>query len=319
MPVRNAEPFLHECIDSIISQTETNWELLAVDDNSTDSSSEILKEYSVNDGRIKPLKTNGSGIIDALRTAYSESCGELITRMDADDRMASTKLEILKRNLISSDKGHLATGQVKYFSQFQIGDGYQRYESWLNRLTETGSNFKDIYKECVIPSPCWMVHKDDFEKCNSFEHDTYPEDYDLCFRFYREKLNVIPCNETLHFWRDHPTRASRNDENYADNRFLELKINWFIALDHDQKKELVLWGAGTKGKRIAKLLLARHISFRWVCNNQKKVGKEIYNLFMESVDAVDRMKDPQLIIAVANQEEQGSIRKKVQEEAYWFC
>ena len=319
MPVKNAEPFLHECINSIIAQTETRWELLAVDDNSSDSSYDILNKYSVNDERIKPMKSNGSGIIDALRLAYSESCGALITRMDADDRMAPKKLETLKRNLISSGRGYLATGQVKYFSRSQVGDGYQRYENWLNRLTGTGSNYEDIYKECVIPSPCWMVFREDLDTCDAFKPSTYPEDYDLCFRFYREKLNVIPCNETLHFWRDHSMRTSRNDDNYADNRFLELKMNWFLTIDYDHHKELVLWGAGTKGKLMAKLLQERQVSFRWVCNNPKKIGKEIYNVFMESADTVEEMRDAQLIIAVANQKEQGSIRKKVQKEAYWFC
>ena len=153
MPVKNAEPFLNDCIESILSQTDENWELLAVDDGSSDNSYQTLKSYADKDSRIQALRNSGSGIISALRLAYENSSGNLITRMDADDKMDSQKLEILKRNLNSSGKGHIAIGLVKYFSETTLGDGYLKYESWLNDLTSVGANYSDIYKECVIPSP----------------------------------------------------------------------------------------------------------------------------------------------------------------------
>ncbi|MCB9190513.1 MAG: glycosyltransferase family 2 protein [Flavobacteriales bacterium] len=318
MPVKNAEPFLAECLDSILAQTERNWELLAVDDGSSDLSFEILNEYAQGT-RIRVFKNTGKGIIDALRLAFSESCGEFITRMDADDRMAPRKLEFLKRDLKSFGKGNLAIGQVKYFSETEVGDGYRRYEQWLNGLTETGTNYADIYKECVIPSPCWMVYRSDLDDCGAFEPNIYPEDYDLCFRFYQQGLKVIPSQEVLHFWRDHPDRSSRTDQNYADNRFLELKLNWFLELDHNPDQELILWGAGAKGKFIAKLLQERSIQFRWVCNNEKKIGKHVYGIEMESVDAVDKHVDGQVIVAVANPEEQNEIRQLLSTDAFWFC
>lgn len=319
MPVKNAEPFLTECIQSIINQTETNWELLAVDDGSSDSSYQTLLQFSKADSKITVLKNTGSGIIDALRLAYSQSKGELITRMDADDKMAPEKLETLKRNLKNSEKGSLAVGQVKYFSESELGDGYKRYESWLNGLTESGANYQDIYKECVIPSPCWMTHKNDLENCGAFNPETYPEDYDLCFRFYRKKLKVIPCKEVLHYWRDHENRSSRTDDNYADNRFLELKVNWFLELDHDPSKTLVLWGAGAKGKSIAKLLRAKNVPFRWACNNPNKIGHAIYGIQMESTEFVLNAERIQVIVAVANPEEQIEIRESLKSETFWFC
>ena len=82
----------------------------------------------------------------------------------------------------------MATGLVKYFSETTLGDGYQKYEQWLNQLTLENRNFEDIYKECVIPSPAWMCHRDDLDNCGGFAQQQYPEDYDLCFRFYKNKL-----------------------------------------------------------------------------------------------------------------------------------
>jgi hypothetical protein len=239
--------------------------------------------------------------------------------MDADDKMASSKLETLKRDLKSSGDGHLAVGQVEYFSETPLGEGYLKYADWLNRLTENGENFTDIYKECVIASPCWMVHRTDLVDCEAFNPDVYPEDYDLCFRFYQNQLNVIPCNEVLHLWRDHPTRSSRTDEHYADNRFLELKTNWFLKLDYDSSKQLTLWGAGKKGKAIAQILQRKNVQFRWVCNNPNKIGKDIYGVEMKSAEGLDYGNKGQVIIAVANPEEQELIRNSIEHEAFWFC
>ncbi|MGB1318948.1 MAG: glycosyltransferase family 2 protein, partial [Flavobacteriales bacterium] len=298
MPVRNAGRYLEPCLQSIINQSETNWELIAVNDHSTDGSERVLRKFAQVDVRIKVLDNVGKGIIPALQTAYSHSTSKLITRMDADDLMPANKLQVLKRNLIQNGQGNLAVGQVQYFSDEGLKDGYRYYESWLNGLTAAGNNYSDIYRECVIPSPCWMVYRDDFEQCGGFNSETYPEDYDLCFRFYQQKLNVIPCAEVLHHWRDHSDRSSRNDPNYADNRFLDLKLKWFLELDYDSSRPLVVWGAASKGKALAKGLLNAETSFRWMCNNPNKINKHVYNTLIEDVAKVTKLGNPQVIVAV---------------------
>ena len=130
-PFKNTGEFLPECLDSIVAQTYTNWELLIVDDNSTDNSFEIVKSYQKKDNRVKLFYNSGNGIIDALRLAYSKSRGTFITRMDSDDIMHKHKLEVLSENLIKKGKGHVAIGLVKYFSAEGISDGYTKYEKWI--------------------------------------------------------------------------------------------------------------------------------------------------------------------------------------------
>lgn len=320
MPVRNAAPFLTECLHSIISQTETHWELLAVNDGSSDNSKAILEQFAQADKRICLLENDGNGIIDALRLAYSKSNGQLISRMDADDVMPPVKLETLKRNLLSFGIKHLAIGQVKYFSDEGLKDGYRYYEKWLNGLTANGSNYSDIYRECVIPSPCWMVFREDLDECGAFSSDVYPEDYDLCFRFYGNGLKPIPCSEVLHHWRDHSFRSSRNDPNYADNRFLDLKLHWFLKLDYQPQKTLVVWGAASKGKALAKGLLAAGVDFRWMCNNPNKINKHVYDTLIGDVATIGSLENRQVIVAVANKTEQAEIREQLtDDEAFFFC
>ncbi len=323
MPVKNTALYLEECLASIINQTEKNWELLAVNDHSTDDTLTILNRFSQLDNRIQVFQNQGSGIIEALRLAYSKSKGKYITRMDADDVMPNSKLKALKQQLQTYGNGHLATGFVQYFADYPIGNGYKKYQNWLNTLTKNGTNFSEIYKECVIPSPCWMVSKTDFEKCEAFRSNRYPEDYDLAFRFYKYGLKVIPNSTILHHWRDYSHRTSRMDENYADNRFLEIKLDYFLALDHQKEKTLILWGAGNKGKSIAKKLTEQNIPFQWVCNNPKKIGKHIYNTILSSEDIIHNIENLQIIITVANPEQQEEIKEKLckieNSSYYFFC
>ena len=233
-PFKNTSKFLSDTLQSIVNQTYPNWELLIVDDNSTDNGYAIVSEWAKKDSRIRLFKSTGSGIISALQLAYSQSKGEFITRMDSDDIMSPDKLKIMVNDLKTCGKGNVSIGLVKYFSEGQLGDGFKSYEKWLNQLSSTGTNFREIYKECVIPSPCWMVHRSDFESCGAFESFTYPEDYDLTFRMFEAKLKCIPTDSILHHWRDYPLRASRTDSNYADNTFMHLKLHYFLKLHHLQ-------------------------------------------------------------------------------------
>lgn len=324
MPVKDTALFLCECVESVIAQTEQNWELIAVDDHSTDRSWEVLTRFAEGDPRIKVYKNQGVGIIPALRTAYAVSKGDLITRMDSDDVMKSNKLQTLKTILLSNGHSHIAIGLVEYFSEQRLGEGYRKYERWLNRLSRSGENYSELYKECVIPSPCWMTFRSDLDRCGAFERDVYPEDYDLCFRFYANGLKVVPCNEILHLWRDHPDRASRNDTRYSNNSFLELKVGYFLKLDRDPDKQLYLWGAGRKGKRVAILLNSRRIAFTWICNNEKKIGKNIYGNVLCGPDEINKSKHAQIIVCVSNPTENQLLRSSLSIEyercqPYFFC
>ncbi|MFT6127168.1 MAG: glycosyltransferase involved in cell wall biosynthesis [Flavobacteriaceae bacterium] len=326
MPVKNTEQYLVECLDSICNQSETHWELVAVNDHSTDKSNTILEEYALKDARIKVLQNNGNGIIDALRLAFSESNGTFITRMDSDDIMRIHKIKVLKNNLMNYGEGHVATGLVNYISENKIGEGYQKYEAWLNRLTKEGNNFKEIYKECVIPSPCWMVYKNDLLTCNAFQPNFYPEDYDLTFRFYIQGIKPIPCNEILHYWRDYPTRTSRTDEHYSDHTFLDIKAHYFLKQEYDPEKNLVIWGAGAKGKSLAKKMIEKNIPFYWICDNPKKIGKHIYDQKIYPFKELESIENAQSIITVANPREQEIITHYFNERGaismkdfFFFC
>jgi glycosyltransferase involved in cell wall biosynthesis len=319
LPVFNAGFYLSVCLKSIVQQTESDWELLAVNDFSTDDSADILKSFAEKDNRIRVFQNTEKGIVPALRLAFKNSTGQLITRMDADDVMPLEKLAVLKSNLLKNGQGHLATGCVQYFKtkienfevdsrlsieevieKFPPSDGYLKYANWLNDLTIRSDNFSEIYKECVIPSPCWMVFKEDLIHCGAFDDSTYPEDYDLCFRFYKHGLKVIGSEQVLHYWRDHSTRSSRTMEVYANNNYFNLKLPYFLALEYDQSRPLVLWGAGKKGKKLARMLEVKGVPYHWLCNNSRKWGIQLYGARLESFEKLTDLEHPQVIVAVGS-------------------
>lgn len=271
-------PYFKECLESILKQTYSNWELILVDDNSSDESTNIALNYSVLDTRIKQVKSEGNGIIDALITGSKLIKGSFITRMDADDLMRVDKIELMRNRLIDKGNNHVCVGGVKYFSSGKtLGDGYINYAKWLNKLTYNESNFNDIFKECTIPSPCWMLHKKDFTKLNKFNDLTYPEDYDLAFKMNYYNLKVTGVKEEIHFWRDHGKRISRNSTVYQFENFIKLKLKYFISNELQEDQKLILWGAGKKGKKIAKELKEKKQSFVWATGNENKKNKIIYD------------------------------------------
>lgn len=94
-PVYNSERFISETIDSIQSQTYSNWELLLIDDCSKDNSYEIIKSYMKNDDRIKYIKLEkNSGASISRNTGIHNAKGRFIAFVDSDDLWEPKKLEI---------------------------------------------------------------------------------------------------------------------------------------------------------------------------------------------------------------------------------
>jgi glycosyltransferase involved in cell wall biosynthesis len=322
MPVKNAGPYLKSCLDSILAQTNTEWELVAVNDSSTDDSEAILIEYAEKHGNIRVVRSDGVGIVPALQKAYELSNGDFIHRMDADDLMPVNKLELMAGSIT---EGSVVTGKVSYFcDEREVGEGFLKYTDWLNGLMEEGDFWRDVYRECPVPSSAWMMHRADFERIGGFTSGLMPEDYDLAFRILKHKLRVIRLNQVVHHWRDSETRVSRNEKQYFPVAYLPLKVHYFLELHRDSNKTLVLWGAGTKGKLVAKELLERNVVFTWITNNEKKIGKDIYGVVLKS-DNEQELANGQIIISISSPAEKVEVQTRLKHERlvnnqdyYWF-
>ena len=229
MAVKDTAPYLHDCINSIIAQTYQNWELIAVNDHSSDDTPEILASFAAKDSRIRIYNSDKPLLIPTLQVAYRHVKGTLINRMDSDDKMPNYKIDVLVNEWQKYGKGFVIAGGTEHFvDEGVVGQGFLNYEKWLNKVAKDSTHYQEIYRECVIPSHCWLIHKDDFDLVGAFDPIIYPEDYDLCFRFYKNKLKVIGIDTILHHWRDRSDRISRTWEVYKDNRYYDMKLRFFL-------------------------------------------------------------------------------------------
>lgn len=123
VPVYNASNYLAQCIESIISQTYQNWELILVDDGSKDQSGKICDEYALQEKRIRVIHKKNGGVSSARNAGLKLAKGEFICFIDSDDWVDSSYLEDFKTNQVNADfyfSGALydTYGQVYSYSKY---------------------------------------------------------------------------------------------------------------------------------------------------------------------------------------------------------
>lgn len=279
MPAKNASAWIAGCLESIIQQTFTNWELIVVNDHSTDETESIIENYAEKETRIKLFRNTGKGIIDALNTALHCTNGTWITRMDADDIMPMNKLELLAATLNWNSMA-VATGKVKYFSEKPISKGYLEYEAWLNERIDRNDQWDWIYRECVISSANWLTHKSNIQ----FKSGIYPEDYALTFHWFSNGMTILGANQITHLWREHPYRTSRNSYHYQQASFFKLKIGQFLEHSKDFNRPLVVLGHNQKSRITIEIL--------------KNSGVPFHHIQAENIDQFQHIETPQVLVAI---------------------
>ncbi|MFN6077302.1 MAG: glycosyltransferase family 2 protein [Fluviicola sp.] len=280
-PFKNAEKYIRATAESILAQTECDWEWILVNDHSSENEAEVLNEF-LSDKRIRVFTNKGNGIIDALNVAFEQTTGRYCTRMDADDVMPENKLKLFSSYLNSSNPETIVTGKVHYFSEeYEVSEAFRKYESWLNKQVDNNDFYSEIYKECTLASGNWMMHTETLQAIGGFKSLNYPEDYDLLFRWYENKLKVVGLNEITHLWREHSERTSRTHTDYAQESFFQLKVNRLIDLDWNNET-IILNGTGQKGRITAKIFIDKSVPFRWFSHEAQKFPNGIYGIKIES-------------------------------------
>lgn len=99
IPVYNCEKYLAECLDSVLAQTYSDFEVIAVDDGSTDGSGKICDEYAIKDKRVKVIHKQNEGVFRARKTAFENSSGEYILTFDSDDVVDSCLIGAVDREI----------------------------------------------------------------------------------------------------------------------------------------------------------------------------------------------------------------------------
>lgn len=102
VPIYNVEKYLRICIDSILNQTYPNFELILVNDGSTDNCGKICEEYRTKDARIVLINQENQGLLAARRVGLHHAGGDYIVHVDSDDYCSTTLLESLNKKIIET-------------------------------------------------------------------------------------------------------------------------------------------------------------------------------------------------------------------------
>lgn len=194
LPVYNGEQFIAEAVNSILKQTYTNFELLIMDDGSTDQTPKILKELARYDSRIRLHRSKNRGLIATLNKGLTLSFTELIARMDADDCALPERLALQKAYMD-------AHPQIAV-----CGTGIKMYESGRVVIPRYGAPFDVL---CLFGSPMAhptvMYRRSVILKMGGYaEHMLAAEDYDLWCRLASAGYGIDNLPQPLLRYREHP-------------------------------------------------------------------------------------------------------------------
>jgi len=204
VPVYNVEKYLPRCIDSILAQTFTDFELLLIDDGSTDNSGRICDEYTKNDNRIRVFHTKNFGVSSARNKGIENAIGKYISFVDSDDEVFNTYLETLYKHIVKCD--------IVFFQNIWINEDQTRLMISLNNFYSDDHN--SIEKEILF-----LIHNN--TGCNLFgftwnkifrasiikEHNikfvknlTLSEDEVFTLEFCKYINNIMVLNTPLYYY-----------------------------------------------------------------------------------------------------------------------
>ncbi len=230
MPVHNSGRYIKECIDSIIAQDYGNFELCIIDDNSSDESVEICKEYQLKDSRIKILASNREGVSAARNTGIMHSSGEWITFVDSDDIITSNYCSSLLNYV--DDSTDLVIGRTISFKDDiakQYDDGFRAnivnaFSTHSQKKKLLKSIFNDNYKDIKYPhiSTCSakLFRKNKIQNKYDESIKVYEDAiFNIQYIFDSKKVKLV--NEKIYYYRLNNSSTTRA----SDEKIIERYIN----------------------------------------------------------------------------------------------
>jgi glycosyltransferase involved in cell wall biosynthesis len=275
MPVYNAAETLPAALRSVQSQAFRDWEFVAVNDGSNDSSLEILDRAAQKDRRIRVLTGAHVGIVEALRSASSLATAPLLARMDADDVMHPRRLLLQVTRLDSPPHVDVLATRVRSIGT--TGEGMRRYVEWQNGLISHDDLVTNFFVESPIAHPSVLMRRDLFERSGGYHDPGWAEDFDLWHRMRERGARFEKLPRTLLAWRDGERRLTRTHPMYAEQKFYAAKFHFFRR--HPLcKSPVAVWGAGPIGRDWTRDLLRAGIEVPYVIDiDPKKIGRTISN------------------------------------------
>lgn len=223
MPVYNTEVYVAEAIESILNQTYPHFELIIIDDASTDGTAEILEQYKNQDDRIIVLRNQANiGITNSLNKALSISKGNFIARMDADDVSYKNRFELQVDYLNNHHDILILGGSILVINQTTGIEVLKNYPDtpgllrWRMTLGYGG----------VASHPAVMIRKSVFDLTGPYADIEFAQDHELWSRFLDyTNLPITNLKHILIKYREHTNSVSQSKKKLQNSIALEIRQN----------------------------------------------------------------------------------------------
>lgn len=298
MPVRNEERYLRATLDSLYRQSHTGWELITVDDGSTDATASILADAARRDSRVRVIRREGGGLVAALNAGLEACRAPLVARLDGDDICHPRRMEQQAAYL----EKHPATGLVacnfRHFPRTGLKQGMVDYELWQNGLSDHSLVIRDLFVESPFVHPSIMTRRTIMEDLGGYHDSGWPEDYDLWLRMAAAGVKFARLTETLIFWRDHPKRATRTMDEYASHAFRACKCHYLLRGFLKKTSDVVIAGAGQEARAWQRLLATADVTVStWLDIDPRKIGRILHDAPVMSPDEL-HLDGRKMIVAI---------------------
>lgn len=243
IPVYNVEKYIEQCIDSILNQTYPYFELICVDDGSTDSSYEILKKYEKQDSRVIVIQQKNQYAGVARNRGMEIAKGKYILFLDADDFIEENTLELLV------DYAEKQKTEVLVFDAFQYDNVTEKVINTLwvalkpalfGKGIKAADEMRDVVFDFTTPVPWNKFYLREFVECNQLQFQNLKRTNDLFFVYASlacaNRIGML--EEKLYYYRDNNKSSLQGSgdetpEIYAQALF-ELK-DWLEKRDYWNK------------------------------------------------------------------------------------
>ena len=222
--MRDAGPWIDAALASLFRQTVHDFEIVAVDDGSSDDSPVRLAAAAGRDPRLRVVTTAARGLPAALETARAAATGAFLARHDADDLSHRRRLEIQLDHLARHAEVDVVGTRLRLVPSANAQQGMLRWARWHNSLLTHEAMARDILVDSPLAHGSALFRRGALDAVGGWQERGWAEDLDLWVRMLDQGLRLGKCPERLYAWRQHPGSATRADTRYAAGRFRALKL-----------------------------------------------------------------------------------------------
>lgn len=282
LPVWNAAPTVARAVASICAQTLTDWELIVVDDGSTDGTREILHGLARGEPRMRLIEQPHAGVAAAANRAMAAARGEFVARMDADDEAFPERLAEQAAWLAAPENRAVGVvgSRVEFGGDRAANAGYALHVDWVNALVTPEAIALERFVEAPVVNPSVMFRRELLARHGGYREGDFPEDYELWLRWLDAGVRMAKVPRVLLRWNDSPGRLTRRDPRYAPEAFFRMKAEWIARWLEGKRvsetREIFVWGAGRHTRKRAGHLETHGVRISgYVDVDVKKTGRGI--------------------------------------------